>query len=228
MTFLQKLVEAKLVTQQWIDFSHAFKQFSDIATAIKGTAYYPSAPDIFKAFNETPSPQEVKVVILGQDPYHDGNATGLAFDNKYNKKQSPSLRNILHEIILNNDDNYGEILEARCDVYTSHLKHLPEQGVLLLNTALTVEAGKAGSHTKLWEPFTNEIITDLNKVDDIIWMLWGKHAQSYKHLITNPTHTILEAGHPSPLNRTNPFIGCNHFSIANDILKSKNKTEIKW
>lgn len=221
MTFLQKLVEAKLVTQEWIDFSNAFKQFSDIATAIKGTAYYPSAPDIFKAFNEVPSPQEVKVVILGQDPYHDGSAIGLAFDNYIQKsKSSPSLKAILSEI--KNTVGYSWDGEA------SALGHLPEQGVLLLNTALTVEAGKAGSHTKLWEPFTNEIITNLNKVDDIIWMLWGKHAQSYKHLITNPTHTILEAGHPSPLNRTNPFIGCNHFSNANVVLKSKNKTEIKW
>lgn len=223
MTFLQKLVEAKLVTQEWIDFSNAFKQFSDIATAIKGTAYYPSTTNIFKAFNEIPSPQEVKVVILGQDPYHDGSATGLAFDNIRNGKGriSPSLFNILREIVINGYDD-------TMDEQESVLSHLPSQGVLLLNTALTVEAGKAGSHTKLWEPFTNEIITDLNKVDDIIWMLWGKHAQSYKHLITNPTHTILEAGHPSPLNRTNPFIGCNHFSAANSTLKSKNKTEIKW
>ena len=122
-------------------------------------------------------------------PYHDGSATGLAFDNKFNQTISPSLRNILKEIADNEDDNYGEILAAR--ETNSHLEHLPEQGVLLLNTALTVSPGIPGSDLILWKDFTNTIITDLNKLDNIVWILWGAHAKSFKDLITNKTHYII-------------------------------------
>lgn len=108
--------------------------------------------------------------------------------------------------------------------------HWPSQGVLLLNTALTVSPGQAGSHTELWKPFTELVITALNQKDDLVWILWGNYAKSFKSYITNPTHTFIEGGHPSPLNtsKTNPFKGGKYFSRCNEILKSKNLPEIIW
>lgn len=158
-------------------------------------------------------------------PYHDGSATGLAFDNDRSRKSSPSLQNILKEM----DDDLGEIMgwQGR-EMSPSHLGHLPQQGVLLLNTALTVKRGEPGSHAELWKPFTNQLITDMQAKDNIVWILWGNHAKSFKPLITNATHYIIEGGHPSPLNRKQDFKGGEYFSKANKFLTSTNQTKIQW
>lgn len=171
--------------------------------------YYPHKSSILKAIRLC-SYDDMKVVILGLDPYHTPNvATGLCFDSN---PPQPSLKNILKEIGPN--AIWGE--------------ELAKQGVLLLNTALTVSKGKPGSHTELWRPFTEQFIIYLNNKDDLAWMLWGNNARSYKKLITNKTHYILEAGHPSPLNTTSKFIGCGHFIKCNEFLKSKGLEAIKW
>jgi uracil-DNA glycosylase len=207
----------KIINDEWADFSSAFEdQFPDIGQSIRGQEFYPAVSHIFRAFNECPL-SELKVVILGQDPYHDGSAIGLAFDTHIANKTPPSLRNILKH--LGNKE---------CPEVGSHLDHLPQQGVLLLNTALTVERSKPGSHTKLWKPFTEQIITDLQSKDDIIWILWGNHAKSFEPLITNTTHHIIMSGHPSPLNTSVPFLGSDNFLETNAILRTLNKQEIKW
>lgn len=211
-----------IVPNNWKEIS-AFKHpLQNAIDSLKGESIYPVKKLVMRAFAECRY-DNLKVVILGQDPYHDGSATGLAFDNEFDKKVSPSLKNILKEI--ETDTGYDDHTEFK---QTSRLSHLPGQGVLLLNTALTVSPGKPGSHSKNWDEFTKTLVQDLNKKDNIIWMLWGNHAKKYKEFITNETHHILTAGHPSPLNTTNPFKGCKHFSKANDILKSLNKTEIVW
>jgi len=151
------------------------------------------------------------------DPYFDGSANGLCFDNTHKadgKKVSPSLKNIIKEMI----EDIGEgvkVLENK----TSFLEHLPSQGVLLINTALTVQPEHPGSHTEIWKPFTEQIIKDLQKKDNVVWILWGNHAKSFKSLITNKTHYILEGTHPMPLaaNRGG-FFGGKYFSRANAIL----------
>ncbi len=194
---------------------------------------YPAKENIFRAFNEV-DPENVRVVLLGQDPYHDGSATGLAFDNIISERlvapnrtaMSPSLRSILQEM----ESDIGEIVEweGRGGIPESHLAYLPQQGVLLANTALTVEKGKAESHTELWKEFTEEIIKALNGMDNIVWILLGAHAKSYKKFITNETHKFVEAGHPSPLNRAVPFKGSKVFSKTNELLIEMNKEPIKW
>lgn len=161
-------------------------------------------------------------------PYFDGSATGLAFDNKNDgSKISPSLRNILKEL----DTDIPVVSQPFNDipVKDSYLGHLPEQGVLLLNTALTVRPNEAGSHTDLWKPFTEKLIEKLNKSDNIVWILWGNHAKSYKKFITNETHHVIEGVHPMPLaaNRGG-FFGEKFFSKANDYLKEVDKTPIQW
>lgn len=172
----------------------------------------------FRSFRETPF-NSVKVVIVGQDIYHDeGRFDGLAFSNGNNKKGdrvSPSLVNIIKEI----KREYPE-----SDISTD-LTSWAKQGVFLINVGLTVIKGKPGSHLDKWKPFTLEIIKKLNENrDGLIFLLWGRFAQNYKQFIDPDRHHILEAGHPSPLNTSNPFIGCGHFSKVNEILESK----IKW
>lgn len=229
---LTKLVESELITKEWAEACpEAFQYFYDkIGPFLKDKEYYPESGKIFRALNEC-SPEALKVVILGQDPYHDGSATGLCFDNvRGTRKISPSLRKILQELV---DDigcrSIGPVRDDMFDVQgDGWLRHLPVQGVLLLNTALTVEEHKAGSHTKLWEPFTNQLIKDLNTKDDIVWILWGNHAKAYKELVTNKTHYIIEGGHPSPLNTSVPFAGGKYFSECNSFLKTVNKSPIQW
>ena len=209
----------------WKEFApKAFQQFEAvIAPQLKEDLnFYPKATDIFRAYNECP-PESVKVVILGQDPYFDGSATGLAFSNWIQQpKLSPSLRNILKE--LKNDTG-----ESSWDGQGCVLGHLPSQGVLLINTALTVKPNEAGSHTKMWKPFTNEVITSLQQKDNVVWILWGNHAKSFKSLITNETHHIIEGVHPMPLaaNRGG-FFGEKFFSKANTFLQSTNQSPINW
>lgn len=212
------LVKEGYLTQEWADFTSAFSLITD---SLIFTNSYPDDKVVFRALNECP-PDKLKVVILGQDPYHDGSATGLAFDNRIHQKLSPSLRNILKEI----GEDVGVYDGGQPS--ESYLDDLPYQGVLLLNTALTVEKGKAGSYTEQWKPFTTQLLTDIQKLDNIVWILWGNHAKSFKPLITNTSHYIIEGGHPSPLNRSIPFAGGKYFSECNSFLRTISKPVIRW
>ena len=182
---------------------------------------YPSMPDIFNALKTT-SYDDVKVVILGQDPYHgEGQAHGMAFSVQPGVKTPPSLVNIykeLHETMGCYIPNNG------------YLMKWAKQGVLLLNTVLTVRAGKPQSHKgKGWETFTDRVISILNeRKDPVIFVLWGAPAKKKASLITSPQHKILTAAHPSPLSAYNGFFGCNHFNQINEYLKEMGKTPIDF
>lgn len=182
---------------------------------------FPSKENIFNALKYTDY-NDVKVVIIGQDPYHEiGQAHGLAFSVLESIKFPPSLLNIFKE--LKNELNY-EIPSS------GNLTSWAKQGVLLLNSVLTVRIHQANSHkNKGWENFTTAIIKELNKRDEmIIFVLWGNDAKKKEEFITNPNHIILKAAHPSPLSAYNGFFGCHHFSKINQILISMGKTPIDW
>lgn len=182
---------------------------------------FPRAADIFNAFHNT-SYKDVKVVILGQDPYHNiGQAHGLSFSVMDGTKKPPSLINIFKELY---DDLDVPIPNS------GNLTKWTKEGVMLLNTVLTVRAHEAHSHRdKGWEIFTDEVIRALNKrVDSVIFLLWGRPAQEKARLITNPQHFILRAPHPSPLSAHRGFFGCRHFSKTNNILESLGKSKIDW
>lgn len=182
---------------------------------------FPAPNDIFNAYSLTEL-NNVKVVILGQDPYHDvGQAHGLCFSVKPGIKIPPSLENIykeLHDDLGLNIPNNG------------YLVKWAKQGVLMLNTVLTVRAHEANSHHGIgWEEFTDATIRILNKQDrPIVFMLWGRPAQSKICMLDNPKHLILKAPHPSPLSAYRGFLGCRHFSQANDFLKSHGIEPIDW
>lgn len=182
---------------------------------------YPDMYDIFNALNYTEY-KNVKVVILGQDPYHGPNqAHGLSFSVKPDVPVPPSLKNIFKE--LNSD--------LGCYIPNNgHLKSWADQGVLLLNTVLTVQARNANSHKgKGWETFTDKIISVLNdRKDPVIFILWGNNAINKKKLITNPQHYILQSVHPSPLSANRGFFGSKPFSKTNEILKQLGKKPIDW
>ena len=182
---------------------------------------YPPADDIFNAFHFTPL-SKVKVVILGQDPYHGaGQAHGLCFSVKKDVDIPPSLVNIYKE--LNSD--------LGCYIPNNgYLKKWADQGVLLLNTVLTVRAGAANSHRGMgWETFTDAVIEAVNKQDrPIVYMLWGRPARMKKAMLNNPKHLVLEAAHPSPLSAYNGFFGCKHFSQANKFLTENGSTAVDW
>ena len=173
---------------------------------------YPEKENIFRALRLCP-PSKTKVVILGQDPYHDGHATGLAFSNTDLLYISPSLKNILKEV-------ENDVLDGFCLDQDPDLTRWAEQGVLLLNTALTVEKKRPGSHTDIWKPFTQYLLTRLSQeYVAVIYMLWGNHAKSYIPCIQQDTNFILTATHPSPLGANKGgWFGCRHFSKANEIL----------
>ena len=182
---------------------------------------YPAINKIFKAFNNT-SFSEVKVVILGQDPYHGANqANGLSFSVNADVPLPPSLKNIFQEI--NND--IGETNLKHGDL-TSWTK----QGVLLMNSSLTVIKGKAGSHSNIgWETFTNNIIKKLSsQKNGLVFILWGNFAKSKEALINKNGHLVLKSAHPSPLSAYRGFWGSKHFSKTNFFLKKKNKKPIDW
>ena len=181
----------------------------------KQTIYPSTLANVFRAFKETPY-NTVRVVIIGQDPYHDGSATGIAFDNSKTKRPSPSLRNILKEIVK----DCGET-QATENVL-SYLEHLPSQGVLFLNTALTVVSKEPLSHVPIWAPFTEEVIKVLNKRDQIVWVLWGTKAHAFEPKI-NPRHVIVKGAHPSPFSY-HLFKDKRFFEIINSSLKNK----IRW
>ena len=181
---------------------------------------YPGMYDIFNAFKYT-SYEDVKVVIIGQDPYHEpGQAQGLCFSVPDDFKKPPSLVNMYKEL----EDELG------IKRTSGSLVDWTQQGVLLLNAVLTVRAGCAGSHAgKGWEIFTDRVIEILDSRDDpIIFLLWGGYARKKKALIKNPKHFILESAHPSPLSAYNGFFGNGHFKKTNEILRSLGKEEIKW
>jgi uracil-DNA glycosylase len=182
---------------------------------------YPPSEDIFNAFHLTPV-HKVKAVILGQDPYHEpGQAEGLCFSVKPGVAIPPSLENIykeLHDDIGFRIPNNGSLVKWA------------KEGVLLLNSLLTVRAHAAFSHKgKGWEEFTDAAVRVLNKEDrPIVFLLWGKSAQDKGAVLNNPKHLILKAPHPSPLSAYRGFFGCKHFSRANEFLKANGETPIDW
>ena len=181
---------------------------------------YPSATDLFNAFRLTDF-KDIKVVILGQDPYHGENeAMGLSFSVRQGVKMPPSLRNIFKEL----QDDLG-IERTNTD-----LSDWAKQGVFLLNTVLTVEKDKANSHKDIgWEIFTDYVIKQINdRLDNVVFILWGRSAREKKKIITNKTHKIIESAHPSPLSAYNGFFGSKPFSKTNEYLEQKQKKKIKF
>ena len=183
---------------------------------------YPPAEDMFNAFHFTPL-SKVKALILGQDPYHNQmQAHGLSFSVPLQQQEiPPSLQNIYKE------------LHEDCGCYipdNGYLKKWADQGVLLLNTVLTVRAHQANSHKgKGWEQFTDAIIRAVNEQGrPVVYLLWGKPAQSKIPMLTNPAHLVLTAPHPSPLSSYRGFFGCRHFSQANEFLTANRETPIDW
>lgn len=182
---------------------------------------FPEEKNVFNALKLTPF-ESVKVVILGQDPYHGfGQAHGLSFSVQKGTPLPPSLKNIYKEL----QEDIGGELPTEGD-----LSHWAKQGVLLLNTVLTVEEGNANSHKgKGWETLTNRLIESLNELKHpVIFILWGKPAQDKEKLITNPNHVLLKAPHPSPLSAYRGFFGSKPFSRVNDILIQQGQTPIRW
>jgi len=214
-----------------ISWENELNKISDLASLDKPMRYIlneisndkkisPNLNNIFKAF-EYCSFSSTKVVIFGQDPYFQKDvANGLAFSVEPNKPLPASLKNIYKEIesdvgALSNNDGY--------------LKSWADQGVLLLNSALTVEVGKPGSHSKIgWQDFIFEIVKTINKKKNIVFILWGNDAKKYIKYIDKDIHLILSSSHPSPLSSYRGFFGCKHFSKCNEYLESKNISKINW
>lgn len=186
-----------------------------------GATVYPPGGEIFNALNST-SFEQVKVVILGQDPYHGpGQAHGLCFSVKPGVRPPPSLQNIYREL----EDDLG-VAPAR----HGYLQSWADQGVLLLNAVLTVERGQAGAHQgKGWERFTDQIVQRLDQDrDGLVFLLWGAPAQRKGAHVDGGRHLVLKAPHPSPLSAHRGFFGCRHFSRANDYLQSRGVSPIDW
>lgn len=182
---------------------------------------FPPADEIFNAFSYTPL-SKVKVVIIGQDPYHnDGQAHGLSFSVRPGVDIPPSLQNIYKEL----HDDLGLYIPNN-----GYLKKWADEGVLLLNSVLTVRAHQAASHQGMgWEQFTDAVISILNKQErPIVYMLWGKPAQNKVSKVDNPMHLLLKAPHPSPLSAYRGFFGCKHFSKCNKFLESHGIEPIDW
>ena len=201
------------------DYFVKLKQF--LLEEKKQHTIYPRGADIFNAFNFTPF-EKIKVVILGQDPYHgNGQAHGLSFSVPDGVKKPPSLKNIFKEL--------AEDLQIPI-AKTGNLSSWAKQGVLLLNATLTVREKQAGSHQKKgWEEFTDAIIQKIStEKEGIIFLLWGRFAQNKVKLIDKQKHHILTSTHPSPFSAYYGFLGCKHFSKTNSILKEKGLNEIDW
>lgn len=199
-----------------------FRQLSEFLHSQKkqGVTIYPKGGDIFNAFSLTP-PDKVKAVIIGQDPYHGpGQAHGLSFSVPDGVTPPPSLKNIFKEI----ESDLGIRMSG-----SGNLEKWARQGVLMLNSSLTVQAGMPASHSKIgWEYFTDAVISYLSaNRKGIVFLLWGNYARSKRSLIDASRHYILEAAHPSPLAR-GAFFGCRHFSKTNRILESQGLAPIDW
>lgn len=197
--------------------------FTDLVEFVKqeyqSQTVYPPGNQIFNAFEKSHF-DKTRVVIIGQDPYHGaGQANGLCFSVSDDVRIPPSLRNIFKEI---NQDLGKEVPKS------GNLERWAEQGVLLLNATLTVRAKTAGSHqNKGWEQFTDAIIKAVSdEKEDVVFLLWGKYAQNKGKIVDKTKHCVLEAPHPSPMARG--FVGCRHFSRANEFLKSKGLEEVDW
>ena len=210
----------KILSQEFKkDYFLTLKQF--LISEKKNAVIYPASSKIFSCFLLTPF-QNVKVVIIGQDPYHgEGQANGLCFSVNTGISIPPSLKNIYKEI--NND---LEIKEST----SGNLEPWAKQGVLLLNAMLTVRRNQPGSHQKVgWENFTDAVIKTLSEQKQgLVFLLWGKFAQSKEVLIDAKKHHILKAPHPSPFSVHTGFFGCKHFSKTNDLLKKEGEKEIDW
>ena len=197
------------------------KLYDFVNEEYKTRTIYPPADDIFNAFNMT-SIKDVKVLLLGQDPYHnEKQAHGLSFSVQPGTDIPPSLKNIYKEL---NDD-------LGCYIPNNgYLKKWADQGVLLLNTVLTVRAHQANSHQgKGWEHFTDAVLEAINKEDrPIVIFLWGGPSRKKKALLNNPNHLVLEAPHPSPLSAYRGFFGCKHFSKCNEFLEAHGIKGIDW
>ena len=217
-----------MITNDWLEpLSSEFRKgyYSQLYNFVKDeyskTVVYPPAEDIFNAFHFTPL-KDVKVLLLGQDPYHNEHqAHGLSFSVQPGQDIPPSLVNIYKEL----HDDLGCYIPNN-----GYLEKWAKQGVLLLNTVLTVRAHQANSHQGHgWEQFTDAVIQAVNAQDrPIVYMLWGAPARRKKAMLTNPKHLILEAPHPSPLSAYRGFFGCKHFSKANEFLKASGLEPIDW
>ena len=198
-----------------------YNLLKNVQKEYKRTTIFPPKNEVFKAFRYTPY-KNLKVVILGQDPYHgEGEAEGLSFSVKKGIKKPPSLNNIFKEL----HDNLG------CEVpQDGSLVSWATQGVLLLNAVLTVVKDHAASHKDIgWEKFTDEVIKKINeKEEPVVFILWGNFARSKKKLITNKKHLIIESAHPSPLSAYNGFFGSQPFSKTNNFLIKNNLEPINW
>lgn len=195
--------------------------FEFVKNEYSTTVVYPPADDIFNAFHFTPL-KDVKVLLLGQDPYHNVHqAHGLSFSVLPGNDIPPSLKNIYQEL----HDDLGCYIPNN-----GYLKKWADQGVLLLNTVLTVRAHQANSHQgKGWEQFTDAVIEAVNAQDrPIVIFLWGTPAGRKAKMLTNPKHLVLKAPHPSPLSAYRGFFGCKHFSKANEFLKANGVEPIDW
>ena len=201
-----------------------FKKLESFVTQRrKSHEVFPPPEDVF-SWTHFCTFDDVKVVILGQDPYHDNNqAHGLCFSVRKGISKPPSLKNIFKEL---KDEYQSKFVEPN----HGDLSGWAKQGVLLLNAVLTVDAHNANSHQKQgWEKFTNAVIKAINdQHKDVVFLLWGKPAQKKASIVDKNKHKILESVHPSPLSATRGFFGCNHFKNANEFLKEKGKKEIQW
>ena len=216
------------ITNDWADYlkeeykkPYYRKLYQKVMDEYHTKLIFPPADDIFNAFHFTPV-KDVKVVILGQDPYHgDGQAEGLSFSVKPGVDIPPSLVNIYKEL----QDDLG------CRIPNNgYLVKWAKQGVLMLNTVLTVRAHQANSHRGIgWEQFTDAVIRAVDAQDrPIVFLLWGRPAQMKKSMLHNPKHLILEAPHPSPLSAYRGFFGCKHFSQTNAFLEKNGLAPIDW
>lgn len=224
LTAVQPIIPSSWMEQLHDEFAAAY--FHELNYFLEseiqaGKVIYPPLPSIFSAFNQTPF-EQVNVVILGQDPYHGPKqAHGLSFSVPEGIPLPPSLLNIYKE--LNHEFGWPISRNGNLEKWT-------QQGVLLLNSTLTVEGNKPGSHQKKgWEILTDEVIRRLSEQrDGIIFLLWGKFAQAKEPLIDAERHYILKAAHPSPFSAYRGFFGCNHFKTTNDLLVKQNRSAIDW
>ncbi len=212
----------KSVLAKEFECEYFVKLTSFVRSAYSLGVVYPPAKFIFEAFNRTPF-DKVKVVIIGQDPYHGPNqAHGLCFSVGKDISLPPSLKNIYKELQL---EYGGDFLSRNGD-----LSHWADQGILLLNATLTVKAGEAGSHQgKGWEVFTDAVISALAESrENLVFLLWGSYAQKKGQYIDRTRHLVLETVHPSPLSAHRGFFGCGHFKKTNEYLRKCGKEEINW
>jgi len=213
----------KALLRECLDSAATRALFERVDAEYKTRKVCPPRDKVFAAFNECPA-CGVRVVILGQDPYFNpGQAVGMSFSINPTAKGvmfPPSLRNIIQEV---------RACFGTCAVEDGDLTPWAHQGVLLLNTCLTVRQGSPLSHAELgWDTFTRAVISCLNEKSGIVFVLWGAHAGKYRELLTNPKNLVLSSAHPSPLSASRGFFGCRHFCKINDFLQKHDKPSINW